>query len=74
MAQLMFKIANQPHPDIRTLRPDVPDCLANVIDRALLKDPEQRYQNGHEMAEELKVCSASLASSPSAGSTVDIDL
>ena len=34
MAQLMFKIANQPHPDIRTLRPDVPDCLANVIDRA----------------------------------------
>ncbi|MGV2480554.1 UNVERIFIED_CONTAM: protein kinase, partial [Salmonella enterica subsp. enterica serovar Weltevreden] len=26
MAQLMFRIANEQHPDIRDLRPDVPDC------------------------------------------------
>jgi CHASE2 domain-containing sensor protein len=56
MAQLMYKIANEPHPDIRTIRPDLPDCLVAIIDRALVKDPDQRYQNGAEFARDLKTC------------------
>ncbi|CAB1368573.1 CHASE2 domain-containing serine/threonine-protein kinase [Denitratisoma oestradiolicum] len=58
MAQLMFKIANEPHPDIRTVRPDLPECLVAVIDRALVKDADQRYQTGAEMAADLKSCIA----------------
>ncbi|MFW1063300.1 serine/threonine protein kinase, partial [Vibrio parahaemolyticus] len=50
MAQLMFRIANEQHPDIRDLRPDVPDCLSAIIDRALAKDADARYQSGNDMA------------------------
>ena len=60
MAQLMYKIANEPHPDITTLRPDVPDCLVAVIDRALQKDVGARYQTGTDMAADLRQCATSL--------------
>ncbi len=69
MAQLMFKIANEPHPDILTIRPDVPDCLAAIINRALAKNPEERFASGEEMARALRACTASLTAD-----TVDIGL
>ena len=56
MAQLMFKIASEAHPDIRQLVPGIPECVAAVIDKALVKDPEQRYQHGAEMAGDLQAC------------------
>jgi serine/threonine-protein kinase len=71
MAQLMFKIANEPHADILTVRPDVPPCLAAIIDRALCKNMDQRYQNGDEMARDLRDC---MNASPPAASGVDINL
>ena len=45
MAQLMFRIANEPHPDIRSVNPDLPDCLVAIIDRAMTKDPDARYES-----------------------------
>ncbi len=72
MAQLMYKIANEPHPDIRTIRSDLPDCLVAIVDRALNKDPEQRYQTGAEMSRDLKTCGTMTSGSSSAGS-VDIN-
>ncbi|HET6719511.1 MAG TPA: serine/threonine-protein kinase, partial [Rhodocyclaceae bacterium] len=48
MAQLMFKIANDPAPDVRGVRPDAPACLAGIIERAMAKDVEQRYRTGAE--------------------------
>ncbi|HQR03983.1 MAG: CHASE2 domain-containing protein [Proteobacteria bacterium] len=54
MAQLMFKITNEAHPDIRTVRSDLPEALAVVVDRALTKDADQRYQTGAEMARDLR--------------------
>ena len=53
---LMFKIANEPHPDVTFLRPDIPPTVKIVIDRALQKDPDQRFQNGMEMANALRLC------------------
>jgi serine/threonine-protein kinase len=60
MAQLMFRIANEPHADIREIKPDVPPCVAGIIDKALNKDVDQRYQTGAEMAEAIRRCAASL--------------
>jgi CHASE2 domain-containing sensor protein len=60
MAQLMFKIASDPHADIRTLVPGIPDCVATIIDKALVKDPDQRYQTGGEFARDLRACLAAL--------------
>ena len=55
MASLMFKITNEEAADIRTIRTDIPEVLAAVINRALLKDAELRYQSGAEFADALKV-------------------
>jgi len=60
MAQLMFKIANEPHPDIRGIRSDLPEALVAVIDRSMTKDPDQRYQTGAEMAKDLRACLAAI--------------
>lgn len=74
MAQLMFRIANEPHPDIRSFKPGLPDCLLAIIDRALTKDPETRYQTGAEFAQDVRAC-MKLSSAPAAGdSGVDISI
>ena len=56
MAQLMFKIANEPHADIRTVNPALPTCVAAVINKSLAKDPDQRYQTGEQMAKAIRLC------------------
>jgi serine/threonine-protein kinase len=60
MAQLMFMIASDAPADIRTLVPDIPACVVAVIDKALVKDPDQRYQTGAAMAGDLRACLAAL--------------
>jgi serine/threonine-protein kinase len=70
MAQLMFKIANEAQPDIRTINPLVSDGLAAIIDRALCKDMAQRYQTGDDMARDLRVC---INQAPASPTEVDIE-
>lgn len=60
MAQLMFRIANEPHGNILSIRPDVPGCVVEIINKALDKDVAQRYQTGSEMAEAIRKCAANL--------------
>ena len=60
MAQLMFKIANEPHPDIRTRNAQLPACVAAIVNKALAKNPDQRYQDGEQMARALHLCLQSL--------------
>jgi len=60
MAQLMFRIANEHPTDILSVDPKVPPCVVAIIDRALAKKISDRYQNGAEMAEEIRQCAASL--------------
>jgi serine/threonine-protein kinase len=60
MAQLMFRIANEPAADIRIIRQDIPPCVVAVINKALAKDAAQRYQSGAEMAEAVRQCASGL--------------
>jgi len=60
MAQLMFKIATEPHADIRTHNPKLPACVAAIVNKALAKDPQTRYQDGEQMAKALRLCLQSL--------------
>ncbi len=53
MAALMSQIVNDPAPDVRTLRPDLPEALANVVALALEKRVELRYADGGQMADDL---------------------
>ncbi|MCM2326384.1 MAG: serine/threonine protein kinase [Lysobacter sp.] len=54
MTQLMFAIASNPHPRIREINPDLPPWIDAIIDKALAKDFNQRYQTGQEFAEAIR--------------------
>ncbi|MDD4912530.1 MAG: serine/threonine-protein kinase [Sideroxydans sp.] len=60
MAQLMFRIANEPPIDILTVKSDVPACVVQIINKALAKKTDDRYEDGAAMAEAIRQCVASL--------------
>ena len=62
MATLMFKIANEPHPDISSVRSDLPPGLVAIIDKSLSKLVNERYSRGAEMARDLRAIQAQLGS------------
>ncbi|MGH8431248.1 MAG: serine/threonine-protein kinase, partial [Solimonas sp.] len=64
MATLMFKIANEHHAPASGVRPDLPAKVNVVIDRALHKDTEQRYQRGSELARDLRFILSGLSGRP----------
>ncbi|HEX8962361.1 MAG TPA: serine/threonine-protein kinase [Rhodocyclaceae bacterium] len=75
MAQLMFRIANEPHPDIRTVDPNLPECLVAIIDKVLVKDADQRYQTGAELAADLRLCLGMVGGGKAAaGADLDIGI
>ena len=67
MAALMHQIANQPAADVRKLRPELSEALANVVTLALQKRPEMRYADGHELAEDLQAVAGQLSAAERAG-------
>ena len=58
LASLMYKIANEKHPDIRMFNPELPTCVAKIINKALHKDTDRRFQSGAQMVSALKRCHA----------------
>jgi predicted Ser/Thr protein kinase len=62
MTGLMQQIAEAPHPPLRAFRPDLPVCVESVIDRALAKNPEARYDSGAQMAAALEDCKSRIPS------------
>ncbi|HEY0269255.1 MAG TPA: serine/threonine-protein kinase [Methyloradius sp.] len=56
MAALMYKIANEPHESVKTLNPELPQCLSDIIDKMLDKDMEKRYPRGAEIAADIRQC------------------
>lgn len=65
MAELIRAIANDPAPDVRTLRPELPQALAEVLALAMEKRSEVRYGQGRELAEDLRTVRAQwLAAHP----------
>ena len=64
MAQLMFKIANEPPIDIRSVAPDLPSAVFAIVNQALDKDINKRYQRGAEMAAALRTCALEIPLKP----------
>ncbi|MBI3932905.1 MAG: serine/threonine protein kinase [Acidobacteria bacterium] len=54
VAALVYKIVHEPPPPLDAARLGLPPSLGNVVERALAKDPAQRYQDMAEMAAELQ--------------------
>jgi hypothetical protein len=51
---LMMMHLNDPVPDVRKFRPDVPGPLIAILDKALQKDRNLRYRTAGEMAADLR--------------------
>ena len=60
MTSLMYQIAKERHPSIRTINPKVPEVVEKIIDKALEKEPEKRYQKAGQMADHLKMVIAKI--------------
>ncbi len=64
MTGLMQRIAEAPHPPLRAIRPDLPACVESIIDRALAKNPDARFDSGAQMAAALEECRSRVPSGP----------
>ncbi|HXF78326.1 MAG TPA: serine/threonine-protein kinase [Usitatibacter sp.] len=65
MTQLMFAIANNPHPPIREFNAALPEWVVPIIDRALAKDYEgKRFQSGAEFAAAIREARKAAAATP----------
>src|SRR5688572_28153617 len=73
MAQLMFKIANEAPADIRSINPAIPPGLVAFLDRAMAKNPDERYATGEAFAAALRTAPAAAVRA-GAGRKVDVEL
>ena len=51
---LINRIAAEPHPPVTQLDPSIPVAFETILSKALAKKPEERYQRGGEMANDLR--------------------
>jgi eukaryotic-like serine/threonine-protein kinase len=79
LAQLMFKIANEPPTDILSINPGVPAGLVAFLDRAMAKNPDERFATGEEFGGVLRAALSgaggmTVQASSAVGGGVDIEL
>jgi CHASE2 domain-containing sensor protein/predicted Ser/Thr protein kinase len=51
---LVYQIANSPHPSPADYNPNIPEPCLKIIDKALMKEVEKRYQRGNELFGDLQ--------------------
>ena len=61
LAALMYQIASEPAPDVRSLRPELPAELAAVLQQALAKQPQARFASGSAMAQALRAVASGVS-------------
>ncbi|MFC1863769.1 serine/threonine protein kinase [Thermodesulfobacteriota bacterium] len=54
ITSLMFKISNDKHPSAKSINPRIPSIVDKIIDMALEKNKDKRYQKAGQMAAHLK--------------------
>jgi eukaryotic-like serine/threonine-protein kinase len=64
--QKLLAHQNDPPPDVRALRPDVPEMLAAVLATMLAKRPEDRFQTPVDLSAALASCIEQLGLTPPA--------
>jgi eukaryotic-like serine/threonine-protein kinase len=54
IAALLFRIANVDAPNPREHKSEIPDAIIPILNKALAKSPDERYQTGADMAQDLR--------------------
>ena len=57
---LMHRIASEPHPAVTQIDAQLPPAFDAIVDRALAKSPDKRYQRAADMASDLRKLVQSL--------------
>ena len=52
---IMYKIVNEEPADLLEIKPDLPKSLGQMLEKALAKDPSQRYQSAVDFAYDLRM-------------------
>ena len=55
MTSLMYMIAREKHPSVKTINPRIPGVIEKILDKALEKDVNKRYQKAGQMVRHLKI-------------------
>jgi serine/threonine protein kinase len=58
---VLYSIMNEDPEPVTSVRSEIPQSLAQVVARALEKDPEKRYQHMKELLDDLESISAGIA-------------
>jgi len=78
--QLMYKHVNEAPKDPRTICPDLPPYIANIILKCLEKDPAKRYQGAREILTDFEsenapeIAAALTPAAPVGSTTISIQL
>lgn len=67
MSALLYKVVNDPPPDPRTLRPDLPAPLAQAVVHAMAKKPQERPADARTLARELASIAADMGPASGGG-------
>jgi serine/threonine protein kinase len=62
-AAALYAVIHKPAPSVKAVRPDLPEAFERVVQRALAKDRECRYQRMEEVAAALRALDAAPAES-----------
>jgi serine/threonine protein kinase/Flp pilus assembly protein TadD len=63
---LLYEIVNTPAPPLNQVRPDLPPVIGRILEKALEKAPEQRYQCADDLLNDLKEITRQLETGVSA--------
>lgn len=61
---IMYKIANEDPAPVLEARPELPEIVGKILDKALAKDPSERYQSSLDFAYDLRLALRSLRDTP----------
>jgi tRNA A-37 threonylcarbamoyl transferase component Bud32 len=60
LSSLLYQITKERHPSVRDYDPNIPKVCEQIIDRALAKDPNERFPTAGEMARVIRLVAARL--------------
>ncbi len=55
LSNLLYQITQVRHPSVRAIKPKIPKACEQIIDKALIKSPANRFQSAAEMAKLLRL-------------------
>ena len=61
---IMYKIVNEEPSQIFNLRPELPKIIGEILDKALAKDPSERYQSAMDFAYDLRLALHEVQNAP----------